>query len=137
MNVAVGTGLAIGVCSLSMTIPRSSLRLVATALIVAGVSLCGAETAPAAATKAKAQAQLNSTSRAEVQRKVSEQRDAMIASHEALAKQLKDATEAQRKAILENMQAEKKKFEEMMNALHKQIRDEIRELRQNAGPGKR
>ena len=127
-----------------MTFSSSSLRLVATALLVAGVSLCGAETAPgatksaaAAAAKEKAQAQLSTTSRAEVQKKVSEQRDAMIASHEALAKQLKDASEAQRKAILENMQAEKKKFEEVMNALHKQIRDEIREQRQNPGPGKR
>ena len=126
-----------------MTFPSSSLRLVATALLIAGVSLCGAETgapaaaksAPAAAAKEKAQA--NAPSRAELQKKANDQRDAMIAEHEALAKQLKDATEAQRKSILEKMQAEKKKFEEVIGALHKQMRDEIRQQRQDAGPGKR
>jgi len=64
-------------------------------------------------------------------------RDSMITDHEALAKQLKDATEEQRKAILEKMQQQKKAFEEAQSALHKQIRDENRRQRQNAAPGRR
>ena len=58
----------------------------------------------------------------------------MIAEYEALAKQLKDATEAQKKVILEKMQERKKAFEEAQNALHKQIRDEQRRQRQNTAP---
>jgi hypothetical protein len=62
------------------------------------------------------------------------QRDRMIAEYEALAKQLKDSTEAQKKVILERMQDRKKAFEEAQNLLHKQIRDEQRRQRQNASP---
>ena len=126
-----------------MTFPSFNLSLLATALLVAGVSLCGAETGASAAAKsapvpaAKEKAQANAPSRAELQKKANDQRDAMIAEHEALAKQLKDATEAQRKLILDKMQAEKKRFEEVISALHKQMRDEIRQQRQNPVPGKR
>jgi hypothetical protein len=62
------------------------------------------------------------------------QRDRMISEYEALAKQLKDSTEAQKKVILERMQDRKKAFEEAQNLLHKQIRDEQRRQRQNASP---
>ena len=68
---------------------------------------------------------------------MSTQRDSMIADHEALAKQLKEATDAQKKTILEKMEAQKKAFEEAKSELHKQIRDLQRRERQNVGPGKR
>ena len=68
---------------------------------------------------------------------VSKQRDVMIADFEVLAKQMKDATEEQKKQIREKMEAQKKQFEEVTNALHKQIRDEQRKQRQNAAPAKR
>jgi hypothetical protein len=66
---------------------------------------------------------------------LSAQRDTLIADHEALVKQLKDATEEKKKEIIDKIEAQKKSFEEVTNALHKQIRDEQR--KQRAGAGKR
>ena len=68
---------------------------------------------------------------------ISKQRDVMIADFEVLAKQMKDATEEQKKQIKEKMESQKKAFEEATNALHKQIREEQRKQRQNAAPAKR
>ena len=62
---------------------------------------------------------------------LSKQRDLLIADFDALAKQMKDATEEQKKQIKEKMEAQKKAFEEVTNALHKQIREEQRKERQN------
>lgn len=64
---------------------------------------------------------------------VSAQREKMIADHDALARQLKVATDDKRNAILEQMREQKKAFEAAQSALHKQIRDEQRKLRQNLG----
>jgi hypothetical protein len=69
--------------------------------------------------------------------RVSSQREKMIADHEALAKQLKDATEGKRKEILSQMQEQKRSFEAAQSALHKQIRDEQRRMRQSAASGNR
>lgn len=68
---------------------------------------------------------------------ISKQRDVMIADFEVLAKQMKDATEEQKKQIKEKMESQKRAFEEATNALHKQIREEQRKQRQNAAPVKR
>ena len=126
-----------------MTFPSFNLPLVAIAILVVGAPLGGAETAAPAAARtaptnaAKEKAQVSTAARAELQKKANDQRDTMIAEHEALAKQLKDATEAQKKEILAKMQEQKKKFEEVIGALHRQMREEIRERRQSSGPGKK
>ena len=57
------------------------------------------------------------------------QRDRMIAEHDALARQLKDATEEKRREIYEKMNEQKKAFEAAQSALHKRIRDEQRAQR--------
>ncbi len=94
----------------------------------------------AAAASAKEKAKTAAASAADLQKllqQMSTQRDSMIADHEVLAKQLKDATDAQKKSILEKMESQKKAFEEAKSELHKQIRDLQRRERQNVGPGKR
>lgn len=58
-----------------------------------------------------------------------QQRDRMIAEHDALARQLKDATEEKRKEIFEKMSEQKKAFEAAQSALHKRIREEQRAQR--------
>ena len=68
---------------------------------------------------------------------MSKERDLLIKDFEDLTKQMKDATEEQKKEIREKLEAQKKHFEEVTSALHKQIRDEQRKQRQNASPGKR
>lgn len=68
---------------------------------------------------------------------ISKQRDLMIADFEVLAKQMKDATEEQKKEIKARMEAQKKAFEERTNALHKQMREEQRKQRQNVVLDKR
>ena len=96
--------------------------------------------AKAAATAAKERAKKSGMSGADIRKlyeEINKQRDVMIADFEALAKQMKDATEEQKKQIKEKMEAQKKAFEEATNALHKQIRDEQRKQRQNAAPPKR
>ena len=114
------------------------LRLAVIAFFAMGAGLYAAESKTADTGKEKAKA--SAATAADMQKLVQQlgvQRDSMIAEHEALAKQLKDATEAKRKEILEKMAAQKKAFEEATSALHKQIRDEQRRQRQNAAPGKR
>ena len=93
--------------------------------------------AAASAMKEKAR---KATSIAELRKlyeEASKQRDLIIADFETLAKQMKDATEEQKKEIKEKMEQQWKAFEEVTNALHKQIRDEQRKQRQGAGPGRR
>jgi Skp family chaperone for outer membrane proteins len=58
-----------------------------------------------------------------------QQRDRMIAEHDALARQLKDATEEKRREVYEKMNEQKKAFEAAQSALHKRIRDEQRAQR--------
>lgn len=58
-----------------------------------------------------------------------QQRDRMIAEHDALARQLKDATEEKRREIYEKMSEQKKAFEAAQSALHKRIREEQRAQR--------
>ena len=112
--------------------------LLAVAFLATAIGMVAAESPTAAAAKEKAKSgPANGSDIQKLVQQLSVQRDSMISEHEALAKQLKDATEAQRKAILEKMAAQKKAFEEATTALHKQIRDEQRRQRQNSTPGKR
>lgn len=57
------------------------------------------------------------------------QRDQMIAEHDALARQLKDASEEKRREIYDKMSEQKKAFEAAQSALHKRIREEQRAQR--------
>lgn len=116
-----------------MTSMITRLTRLAFALCALGVGAYAAESAVEKAKSATAE-------KADIQKLVQQlgaQRDSMISEHEALAKQLKDATDVQKKAILAKMAEQKKAFEEATSALHKQIRDEQRRQRQNAAPGKR
>jgi hypothetical protein len=65
----------------------------------------------------------------------SAKRETILASYQALLAQLKTATEDQKKAILAKMEAQQKDLLENQRALGKQIRDEMRKLRQNAPTG--
>ena len=62
-------------------------------------------------------------------------RDAMLKDRQALVDQLKNATAEQRKAILDQMQAQQKDLLETQRALGRQIRDELRKLRQSQPAG--
>lgn len=126
----------------------TSSRLIAVALLALGAgvgAIRGADTAKAADSKgtvaaAKDRAKKSGTSASDIRKlheELSKQRDIMIADFDALAKQMKDATEEQKKQIKEKMEAQKKAFEVVTNALHKQIREEQRKERQNAAPAKR
>lgn len=83
----------------------------------------GAST-PSADSSAKAPADLQKLVEQSIQ-----QRDRMISEHDALARQLKDATEDKRREIYEKMNEQKKAFEAAQSALHKRIRDEQRAQR--------
>lgn len=114
-------------------------RMVLVALLASGAGAMAAQTGDGgAAVREKAQtARATSADLQKLVQQIGSQREKMIADHEALAKQLKDATDEQRKAIMEKMQEQKKAFEAAQSALHKQIRDEQRRLRQAGVPGKR
>jgi hypothetical protein len=103
------------------------------AIFAVSVVFCAAQTAPSAPTAVKPQA-------ADVQKLVdqfSAKRDTLIADRQALLNQLKGATAEQRKAILEKMQAQEKELVDAQRALGKQIRDDLRKLRQNQpAPGR-
>lgn len=99
------------------------------ALLAIGQGAWGAAVAP----------EKGATGVAEMQRllaQVKSQRDQMISAHESLARELREASEEQRKAILDRMQEQKREFEAAQSALHKQIREEQRRQRQTV-TGKR
>ena len=86
----------------------------------------------AAAADAASKAPARPSAPVELQKLVdqsNQQRDRMIAEHEALARQLKDATEEKRREIFEKMSEQKKAFEAAQSALHKRIREEQRAQR--------
>jgi hypothetical protein len=65
----------------------------------------------------------------------SAQRDAMIADHQKLIDQLKTATAEQRAAIMAQMHEQQKGLLEAQRVLGKQIRDDLRRLRQSQPAG--
>jgi hypothetical protein len=69
------------------------------------------------------------SSQQSVMKEFKEQADRFNKDHDELAKQLKTATEDQRKAIIEKMAERKKEFDAKLNALHKQMRDDQRKER--------
>jgi Skp family chaperone for outer membrane proteins len=125
--------------------PFKYLRFISVALCAMGVGVAAAQTTPASEAKAVAVTAKESlrkgpASAADLQKlmeQMNSQREKLIADHEALGKQLKDATDDARKLILAKMHEQKKAFEAEQSALHKQIRDEQRRQRQSSAPGKR
>jgi Skp family chaperone for outer membrane proteins len=124
-----------------------TIRLIAIAVIALGFVSGGMRAADTNSIEAKntaatvaAKERARKASPAELRKlfeEVNKQRDTMIADFEALAKQMKDASEEKKKEIREKLEQQKKNFEEVSNALMKQIRDEQRKQRQSAVPGKR
>ena len=106
-------------------------KLIAVAALAVSTGLHAAE-APAKPAD-KTQPKVAAPSTGDVKKdmeKFNAQRDAMLAERQALISQLKNATEEQRKAILEKM----KELGETQRELSKQIRDDLRKLRQGQGP---
>jgi hypothetical protein len=136
--------------------PSTTHRLLIVALIALGTGVSLAQEAPkkedakatvptapkggkATASPAKERGRRGPTSTADLQKLVEQankERDTMIADYDALAKQLKDATEEQKKALTEKMKETKKAFDESMNALRRQMRDEQRKQREGASKAK-
>ena len=117
----------------------SSLKkLLLVAVLAASVGLCAAQTTPPpppAVKPADIAKAAGAAQSADVQKLIdqfSAKRDTMIADRQALVNQLKAAATAdQRKAILEKMQAQEKELVDAQRALGKQLRDELRKLRQD------
>ena len=116
-----------------MNLPFHQHRLVAIALFAMGASLCSAQTAgkdaKAADVKSKAAADAQ-----KLTEQANAQRATMISETENLVKQLKDATDEQRKAILAKLEEKQKAFAEAQAAMHKQMKVDMRRQRQNAAP---
>jgi hypothetical protein len=119
--------------------------LLAIASLAFGASAVTAQTKPvasdsktsaAAAAKELAKTGPGGARLQDLVKQLRDNREAMIADHDALAKKLKVATEQEKKAIKEKMERQMKAFEEQQATLHKQIRDEQRRQRVDS-PGKR
>lgn len=110
-------------------------------LVLAALLACGGVTRAAEASRPATPAKPEIGTSADLQKLIDQfntKRDTILADREALLNQLKNATEEQKKAILEKMQAQQKDLVEAQRALGKQIRDEMRKLRQTSpGPGRR
>ncbi len=124
-----------------MRLLKSAQPVIAVAILalfpsvgLAQASVGDAKAAAAAAVKESAKKGPGGTSLQDLMRQLQQNRDAMIANHDELAKKLRDATDEEKKAIKERMESQMKQFEAQQGALHKQIRDEQRRQRQNAGP---
>ena len=116
----------------------SSLKkLLLAAVLAASVGLCAAQTPPStppAVKPADAAKAAGASQPADVQKLIdrfSAKRDTLIADRQALVNQLKGATADQRKAILEKMKAQEKELVDAQRALGKQLRDDLRKLRQD------
>jgi len=119
-------------------VKASSLnKLFLAAVLAASVGLCAAQTPPStppAVKPADAAKAAGASQPADVQKLIdrfSAKRDTLIADRQALVNQLKGATADQRKAILEKMQAQEKELVDAQRALGKQLRDDLRKLRQD------
>jgi hypothetical protein len=107
------------------------------AIFAASVGFCAAQTIPPAPqpvkpTESSKLATVQVT--ADVQKLINQfsaKRDTLIADRQALVNQLKGATADQRKAILDKMQAQEKELVDAQRALGKQLRDDLRKLRQD------
>ncbi len=118
----VGTSSAMGrgVIGLSQIFLRLARSLVAAGVVLASGVALGADAAVKPAVSAELSKLVDLSN---------QQRDRMIAEHDALARQLRDATEEKRREIYEKMSEQKKAFEAAQSALHKRIREEQRAQR--------
>ena len=66
-----------------------------------------------------------------------QRRDTLLADRQQLVDQLKNATAEQRKQILAKMEAQQKELLDAQRALGKQIRDDMKKLRQTTPGGGR
>lgn len=118
----------------------NNLRQVLT-LVVALSAMAGmARAANAPAPKGNVAAAPSSTDLQNLIAQFKSKRDAMLADRQALLNQLKNATEDQKRAILAKMRARQKDLIDEERALGRQIRDEMRRLRETvppSGPGRR
>ena len=112
----IGEGV-VSILQRSANLARLSL---ACGVLLSAVSLRGVEAPPKASGAAELAKLLDLSN---------QQRDRMIADHDALARQLKDATDDKRREIYEKMSEQKKAFEAAQSALHKRIREEQRAQR--------
>jgi hypothetical protein len=114
------------------------LRSLASWLLVAAFVAAGVGVRAADAPAKPAVAKPDKPAPADVQQAIDQfgaKRDAMIANRQALLDQLKNATAEQKKAILDQMQAQQKDLLDAQRALGRQIRDELRKLRQSQPSG--
>lgn len=90
-------------------------------------------TSPASpSSKPSSAAEAASVDRAAVMQQFKEKSDALLAERAKAIEALKTASEAEKKKILAGMEADQKKLIEAQRALGKQIRDDMRKLRQAA-----
>lgn len=105
------------------------IKLIAATTLVACTGLFAADASP---TKQDSSSAAKSSAPADVKKdmeKFNAQRDEMLANRQSLVNQLKTATDEQRKAILEKM----KELGDAQRELSKQIREDLRKLRQGQG----
>jgi hypothetical protein len=114
--------------------PRKIL-LLATAIFFAAGAANAADRAEAAASKPEVAGQVSPDLQKLIEQFKS-RRDSMLADRQLLLDQLKNATVEERKQILDKMQTQQKQLVEAQRALGKQIRDEMRRLREST-PGSR
>jgi hypothetical protein len=115
-------------------VKASSLnKLFLAAVLAASAGLGAAQTTPSTppADVAKLAGAAQSTDVQKLINQFSAKRDTLIADRQALVNQLKGATAEQRKAILDKMQAQEKELVDAQRALGKQLRDDLRKLRQD------
>ena len=115
---------------------KLSLATLAMLATVVGASAAEKNTKPTPAPQAAA-----TVDKSDLQKLIEQfksRRDALLANRDALLNQLKNATTEQRQAILEKMQDQQKQLMDAQRALGRQLRDEMRKLRQStpAGPGR-
>lgn len=121
--------------SSSMRTLRNISAVAAVFLAVVGMRAEGSGTA---AKPAKPDVSAASVDLQKLIRDFNAQRDSLLADREALLNELKNATGEQKKAILDRMETMQKDRLEAQRALGKQIRDEMRKLRQSSTtPGRR
>ena len=128
-----GRGLArpMQLCGAMISV-RNALLILVTACALTGSAFAGDASAPAAPT-----APTPASGKPDLQQLIQQfnhRRDSLVANHDALVNQLKTATAEQKKAILEKMAAEQKDLLDTQRAMAKQIRDEMRKLRQQTPP---
>ena len=132
----LGMHAAIGTARFPVAYSRPTLVLTGV-LLLTSVGVRASDTAPAPkAPKPEITANGSSSDLSKLIAQFNKRRDSMLADRQALLDQLKNATAEQRKQILNKMQAQQKDLIEVQRALGKQIRDEMRKLREST-PGSR